>query len=281
MILGMGAINNEVRMHRGIFFMGILGLALASMGCITRRVEYHPDYVPSVLSPGLSTPGRALLLVEPADEAYVYRGKPHSFHAGGVTMEMPLGQIISRSSERVLQDLFQDGCVVAPRIDPTFRYTAAIRIKPLTYDYAFNQIRNLTMAITPQVRLSIQVQMMDETGTLLFSQVYDSGMVNDETVLDTLHPNETINRHTHRVLGSLLARAAADIRATLMDRHPPPPVSTPLAPKPSANPTHPPAKEPQGDSPRARLEQLKQLREDGLITQDVYEAKQKEILADY
>jgi hypothetical protein len=251
------------------------------MGCITRRVEYHPDYVPSVLSPGLSAPGRALLLVEPADEAYVFRGRPNSFHAGGVTMELPLGRIVARSSERILQELFEDGCVTAPRIDSTVRYSAVIRIKPLSYEYAFNQIRNLTMAITPQVRLSIQVQVTDENRALLLSQVYDSGTVNDETVLDTLHPNETINRHTHRVLGSLLARAAADIRATLMDRKPPPvsatAAPTPPPPAPAASPT----KESDGNSPRARLEKLKQLREDGLITQDVYEAKQKEILAEY
>jgi hypothetical protein len=138
------------------------------------------------------------------------------------------------------------------------------------------------MAITPQVRLSIQVQMMDETGTLLFSQVYDSGTVNDETVLDTLHPNETINRHTHRVLGSLLARAAADIRATLSERNPPPPFRAPAAPTPPPPaPTASQSPKIEDNSPRTRLEKLKKLYEDGLITQDVYEAKQKEILADY
>jgi hypothetical protein len=269
-------------MRRGIFLLGLLSLTLMGMGCVTRRVEYHPDYMSSVLSPGMSVTGRALLLVEPADEAYVFRGRPQSFHAGGVTMEMPLGQIISRSSQRVLNDLFEEGCVVAPRTDTTFRYAAALRIKPLSYEYAFNQIRNLTMAITPQVRLSIQVQMMDEAGSLLFSQVYDSGTVNDETVLDTLHPNETINRHTHRVLGSLLARAAADIRATLSERNPPPPVRAPAAPTPPPPaPTASQSPKIEDNSPRTRLEKIKKLHEEGLITQDVYEAKQKEILADY
>ena len=258
----------------------LLGLVLLPSGCVSRRVEYDPGYL-SGGTPGTgSVAGKALLVAGPEIYNYTYTGRPKSFHGGGTSLQLPLGRIVCETAQDTMRSLFTGGCDRASSIGSDGDYAAIIQVRPLAYEYAFNQIRNLTMAITPQVRLSIEVALMDGSRSQYFSQVYDSGTVNDTTTLDTLRPAETINRHTHRIVQNLLSQAAADVRRTITARS----TSAAIAPpSPAATPPHPGAKQPAPaqESVRERLAKLKQLHADGLISKEAYEKKQGEILDSY
>ena len=253
------------------FLLGIpvITAVVAASGCITRTASYTPAYVPAA-RPAAQVPGRAVLLVESPDADYVYSGRPDSFHAGGTTLVMPLGRISTEIAQQVFGGVFSGGCVSVPQIDRTSDPAAIIKVRPLSYWYGFNQIRNLTMAITPQVRLSLEVSLMDSSRNSYFQQVYDSGVVSDTTTLDTLRPGETINKHTHRIVADLMGKAAADIART---------VSARSAPHPAVTPPVAPAAAP--GNATERLKRLKDLYEQGLISKEAYEAKQKEIIDSY
>ena len=243
-------------------------------GCVTRRADYNPAYVPAAASAATAA-GRAMLLVEPPDSDYVYSGRPDSFHAGGTTLVLPLGRISTEIAKQTFGGVFGGGCVASPRIERGAGHAAIIKVRPLSFWYGFNQLRNLTMAITPQVRLSLEVSLMDESRSAYFQQVYDSGVVNDRTVLDTLRPGETVSRLTHRIVADLLSKAAVDVARTVAARGAVPvPAATANAPAPVSVPV-PTA--PAGTA-ADRLKKLKELFDQGLISKGAYEADRKSVV---
>lgn len=254
-------------------FQGLLGLAavLALAGCVTKRVEYNEKYVPGSDAPEQIL-GRALLLAEPPDCDFTFTGRPDSYYSGGLTLILPLGEITTEIAQNVFDDMFAQGCDRSDKMDPSGRYRAILKVRPLSFWYGFNQLRNLTMAVTPQIRVNLEVSLLDENRQTIFSQVYDSGVANDKTVLGTARPDETINRHTHRVVADLLHKAAADVARTLMAR---PDLR-------AGGAALPPAPDPGGGEPaEERLRKLKGLYEQGLISPEAYDQKQREILSDY
>ena len=77
-----------------------IGLLSVSTGCVSRRVDFNPSYLPKATAPAARIQGKALLLAEPAVYDYVYSGRPNSFHGGGTTLELPLGKVVRDDGEK-------------------------------------------------------------------------------------------------------------------------------------------------------------------------------------
>jgi hypothetical protein len=251
--------------HRSRGAALILILVLPLAGCVTYHADYKPAYVPRQ-GGGMRIEGKAALYTDPSDENYVFSGKPGSFTGGGSTLVMPLGRINKEVARMVFGRLFRGGCAEVPTREGAAGYAAVIQPRVVSFDYRYNRMRNLDFATTPQVNLNIQVTLYDAQGTLFFTKTYGTGTYNGESVLDTLKPAELINRTTHEAAAHLYAQAAADIEAQLRSR--------PAAPSPAP----PQAVAPAAGSAADRLQDLKRLFDDGLITKEAYEKKQQEIL---
>lgn len=251
-----------------LYMAGLIAIAAGTAGCITRRVEFNQAYVPNVSGIERAIPGKALVLAEPDDYDYVYTGNPKSFHGGGTKIEMPLGRIVCETAVKVMESAFSGGCEKTAKFKRGGKQAAVIKVRAVNFKYAFNQLRNLTMAITPQADLGIEIALLDEAGKPCFSKVYQSGMVNDKTTLDTLKPAETINKLTHKIAADLLTRAVEDIRANLQPR------GSEEQSEPEI--TGSPARD--EGSLRDSLRELKKLYDDGLITKEVYEQRQQKLL---
>jgi len=142
-------------------------------------------------------------------------------------------------------------------------------------------MRNLDFATTPQVELAIHIEAADAAGAVFFSRGYSSGRYSGKTVMDTLSPGELINRTAHDAMARLLDQAAVDLSAALKaiptkaSAQPAPAVSEAPAPVAVA-----PAAMPEA-SPEEKLRRLKSMYEQGLISKETYEAKQREVLSSF
>lgn len=269
--------------HLSVRSMAVLAIVLSlsfSTGCVY-RVAYNSDYLPTYMQTGGSRiMGKALLCNDPNDDVYVFKGRPSSFTGGGSKLEIPLGQINKEIGMLTFDRAFSSGCSAGNERDNAASYIAVIQSRVVSFDYKYNRMRNLDFATTPQINLTIQVNVSDPTGTLYFAKTYGSGNYSGDTVFDTLKPAELINKVTHEAFAAFYAQAAFDVEAAISKRHPPPPLS-PAKPLPGArvsSATNQPATLPTPKTHSDRLKELKQLFDQGLISEEVYSNKQREIL---
>lgn len=242
-------------------------------GCVSYRVGYTPAYVPQTQAGGAQIEGKALLYIDPSDENYVFTGRPSSLTGGGSTLVIPLGKINKEIALAALGGLFSR-CEAADTRDGAAGYVAVIQSRVVSYDYQYNSLRNLTFAVTPQVDLTIQINLFDPQCNPYFTKTYATGTYSGHTVLDTLKPAELVNKTTHEAIAGLYAQAAADIAAQVRSRR----ASSPAEVKPAVAVAPKPASQAQGQTSAERLKELKRLYDDGLITKEAYEKKQQEIL---
>lgn len=255
-------------------------LALGLAGC-AYRVAYNPSYVPSGTEGQGLVQGRGLLYMDPGDEAFTYSGRPSSFTGGGSTLVIPLGRIAREISARRFGRVFSAGCDQSSSMGNPAAYAAVVQVRVVSFEYRYNRMRNLDFATTPQVDIDIQVNAYDPAGELFFSKTYGTGWFSGKTVLDTLRPGELINRVAHEALSKLVGEAVTDVASAVRSRSWSAPAAPAVAPaRPSASAPARPAAAPSG-APEERLKKLRQLYDDGLITKDVYEQKQSEVLESY
>lgn len=250
-------------------------LAVTLSGCVY-HVAYNPSYLPSPPSFPDPLPGKAMLYTSPSDDAYTFKGRPSSFTGGGSQLEIPLGMMSKQIAQNILNRLFAGNCAPNNTMQNPADYTAVIHPRVISFDYKYNRMRNLDFATTPQVNISVQVNLHDQTGNVFFSKTYSSGTFSGKTVMDTLKPGELINKTTHEALSLLYNQAAGDIDQTLRARKTTaPPVQT--EPVPAAKPADA-LPENKNSSNAERLQELKRLYEQGLISKEAYDKKQQEIL---
>ncbi len=261
-------------------YIVVLGCTVALLTGCQYRVAYTPSYVPSAAGVGsVSIPGKALLYTEPSDDAYIHQDRPSSLYGGGSKIAIPLGEITRETAARVFCGRFTGGCDRVNSLANAKGYAAIIQPRVISYDYRYNSLRNLTFAMTPQIMMALEVNLYDEAGKRYYTKTCDTGgWFSGKTVLDTMKPAELINRITHDRIAHLLMTAVPDIQSAIASRtvHPAPVPAAVNAP-PAVPTGQPPPAVGSGNTP-ARLKELKKLYDDGLITKEVYEKKQQEIL---
>jgi hypothetical protein len=104
-----------------------------------------------------------------------------------------------RSNDRTHLEGFR--AIVMPRVE--------------SFSYAYQALRNLGFAITPEVTLSITVALVDARGNAFWEKRYASGPFEGDTYFLSTSPGDEISKAAHRAMYELLHRAAADVRAQL------------------------------------------------------------------
>jgi hypothetical protein len=257
---------------RSVAGSGCLLAALLAAGCASYRAEYNPVYVPTSPGMGRAVEGAVILHAPPEDADYVATGRPRSVHAIGMTLSLPLGEIVTETGARVLAQAFSGGCTPMPRVAATSNCVAIVRFKTRSFWFAFNQARDLTMNVYPQVRLGLEMTVKNPAGTTLLAKRYDSGEVSDESAKSEPEPEEAVNRLVHRAVHALLREAAADAQNAVIP---------PLIRHAGGDTAGGGSADPAAVTVRARLHELKRLYEEGLISRRVYEEKQRDIMREY
>ncbi len=193
---------------------GLISLFLAS-GC-AYQAGYNPAYIPDEAPEYLSA--EQVLLVIPAEEEnFVHTSNPSSFTGGATTLTIPIGFILKQVSQEILEDRFAGGTGFANEFVPDQGYAVALYPRIKRFDYKYNQLKNLGFAITPQVEVDLQVQIMDEAGQPIFDELYESGRVSGDTYFVSGSPGEKVSQTLHRTLYDLLEKSFEDARPVVLE----------------------------------------------------------------
>ncbi len=187
--------------------------ALLLSGC-AYSVGYNSTYLPAPAAgaSGERVAGEVLIYMPQQDVDWVYSGHPTSFTASATTLSIPLGSITQQIAVRVFARDFSSVQAVTS-LEGRSGYLVEVQPKVRHFEYAYNQLRNLGFAITPEVSLELHVLARDPAGKVVLDKVYESGLVQGETYMASASPAEKTNTAVHQVLWRLLSQAATDIRA--------------------------------------------------------------------
>lgn len=162
--------------------------------------------------------GKALIYTEAADDQYVFSGHPTSFTGSGTTLSIPLGLITKQIAIIVFGKIFREGADSANSIDKATNYTVVVTPKVTHFEYAYNQLKNLGFAITPETRLTLNVKLFDKNNKLIFEKSYDSSLASGETYVISGEPDEKVNQIVHKTLFDLMRQAAMDAAQVIADK---------------------------------------------------------------
>ncbi len=104
-----------------------------------------------------------------------------------------------------------DGAEASHDLSNAGRNTIILRPRAQDFTYGFPELRNLGLAITPEVRVTMHMTLLDSTGKDLLEKDYDSGVVSGSTFMFSGKPVERVNKLAHEVMYDLMRRAASDV----------------------------------------------------------------------
>jgi hypothetical protein len=187
----------------------LLGAGLLT-GC-AYNVGYNSTYLPATTAQS-RTDAKVLIYMPGADAEWVFKGHPTSFTGGGTTLTIPLGNITQQIAVRAFSQSFTT-VHTADTLKDQADYTLVVQPRVQHFEYAYNQLKNLGFAITPQAWVDLHVKAMNAQGTVILDKVYKSGMVEGESYMASASPAEKVNAAVHKALWKLMNEAIGDIRA--------------------------------------------------------------------
>ena len=198
-----------VRISAALALLSVLG------GCAT-SIAYRADYVPDrAVADTDRINGRVLVYTTKADDERLATAGATSFTGSGAKLTTPIGMMTREIAVKVFSRYATDGAAASNDLADASRFTIVLRPETQEFKYAFPQLKNLGFAITPQVEITLRVQVLDASGRTQFEQTYRSGVVEGKSYMLSGSPYERINKLTHQTLYDLMVRAAADVRLHL------------------------------------------------------------------
>ena len=188
----------------------ILALPLvALLGACSFNAYYNPAFTDKPITVEQQLPGKALVYNMPADAKYVFSGHPTSFTGGGTTLSIELGDIADQIAVNTFGNLFQGGASFADSLNNASDYAVVVTPKITSFSYAYNQIKNLGFAITPQVDINLHVK-VTRAAVVVLDKSYASGLVDGKSYMISGAPGEEASRAAHKVISDLMNQAAKD-----------------------------------------------------------------------
>jgi hypothetical protein len=176
---------------------------------------YNPNFVGEPLAVAAKLPGKALVYMSPEDAKYAFSGKPTSFTGGGTNLTIQLGEITQRVAVKVFGEVFVDGADAATRLDDIAGYRVVIEPRITHYSYAYNQLRNLGFAVTPEVDMTLSVKVVDGTARVVLEQAFAHDDYRGKSSEISGAPGENVSQATHAALTELMNNAASALIAQL------------------------------------------------------------------
>ncbi|MEZ5542836.1 MAG: hypothetical protein R3F42_12455 [Pseudomonadota bacterium] len=190
-------------------------LALVNLAGCSFVATYNPDFggePPAVDAP---LTGKALIYTTREETGYTFSGNPTSFTGGGTNLSIELGEITYRLAVKAFGSIFTQGAEHAESLDDAGSYTIVVKPRVTKYSYAYNQLKNIGFAITPQVDLDVEVRVLDAAGNSVLDKTYSSGIRDGKSYMMSGAPGEKISAVTHQTIAELLNQAAQETYTAL------------------------------------------------------------------
>lgn len=193
---------------RTLIRLALLALTTLIISGCSYKVGFNSSYLPPAGIVG-KTDGKALVLMTQEEETWIYSGHPTSFTGGGTTLTVPMGNITKQVALEVFSRHFAQ-VDTANDLGKAAGYTLVVNPRVKHFEYAYNQLKNLGFAITPEVKLELGVKLFDGSGQQLLDKTYVSGNLEGESYMMSGSPEEKVNKALHQALYDLMSQAARD-----------------------------------------------------------------------
>lgn len=155
-------------------------VAAATLGGCAWTAGYNAAYTNAARRPPAATyDGKVLVKTAAKDNAEVFSGNPTSFTGSATTLTMPLGQMSREIAKAAYADTFTGGADLANELRDPSAYAVIVAPRVVSFSYEYNQLKNVGFAITPTVRVTVNVQVLDDQGKAKWEKSYPSGDVEE------------------------------------------------------------------------------------------------------
>jgi hypothetical protein len=190
-------------------------------GCHT--VAYNPSYIrPVAQTVEPRYPGKVLIFTTPAEDKFVFQGHPNSFTGCTWSLHVPFGEITKKTSGEIYGHLFQAGYETGNVVENRFAVTIHPRIEG--FAWRMNQLKNAGFAITPQVKMTLNLELMGADKSVLLRRQYESGWVDGSSYVINFSPFDSVSVVIHKTLANLMVDSIRDLDATIRTSVSPPPM---------------------------------------------------------
>lgn len=195
-------------------------MILTTTGCTT-TAAYKPSTIQiAQVPPENQFPGKLLIYTTTQDDEFIYEGAGKSMTSMGHSMRVPFGKIVKLLAGDVYGKLFNMGHDFGGTISRGTSYDMIVHPKAAEFEYRFNQAKNAGMAITTQVNMSLQLEVLDAAGKKLFERTYESGWVDGATYVASFSPGEFVTDLINRTLVQLMIRSVPDLLSSVQRKKP-------------------------------------------------------------
>lgn len=194
-------------------------LAFATLSACTSTLQYNPQYEGRIQpAPGVQLPGRAVVFTTEAEDNYIYTGNPTSFTGGATKISIPLGLITKEISQNGFERIFSGGAVLARDIDAVSDYRVIVRPRISNFSYAYNQLKNVGLLVTPQTDISLSIEVLDNNRRVIHVNTFSSGVKDGDSYMMSGNPADRINRLAHEVITELVNQATNEVYYLLQNQ---------------------------------------------------------------
>ena len=184
--------------------------ALLLCGCAA-SMAYRADYVPEEpIADSDRVTGRVLIYTTRTDDDRLITAGDTSFTGAGVKLTTPVGIMVREIALKVFSKVASDGADESDDFTNPGRYTIVLRPQIANFEYGFAHPK-LGIEITPQVRVTLRITLLDGTGRVMLEKDYDSGVVSGSRHMISGKLVERTNKLAHEAMYDLMRRAAADV----------------------------------------------------------------------
>ncbi len=175
-------------------------------------MAYRADDVPDEpVAVGDRVTGRVLIYTTRTDDDRLITTGDTSFTGVGLKLTTPVGIMVREIALKVFSKVASDGADERDDFVNASRYAIVLRPQIENFEYSFAHPK-FGIEITPEVRVTLRITLLDATGRVMLEKDYDSGLVSGSRHVISGKLAERTNKLAHEALYDLMRRAAVDVR---------------------------------------------------------------------
>ena len=207
--------------------LAVAGL-VAVTGCST-TVRYSPDVVAQhIQRVGAPLPGKVLVHTTPAQDAYVYGGRPSTFAGSAVKANIPFGQMSREIALKTFEGAFRQGAVAGHSMRNAADYQVIIMPQITHFNYFYRVSPGSLIQSVADVQMKMRAKVLSPQAVVLVDREYDSHRVLSDPTAGYMP--KVLGKVAHTVLCDLMADVARDVKLAVLQQAMTAPAARPVAP---------------------------------------------------
>ncbi len=196
---------------RALYSAAALTVALALCGC-SASIAYRPEDVPDrPVTEAERVDGRVLVFTtQPDDERSISTGAT-SVVGAGMKLSVPVGTMVREIAVEVFSKVASGGAEASHELTGAKRYAVILRPQIESFEFGFPHREKLGVEVTPEVKVSLRLTLLDASGRVRLEKDYDSGVVSGGRSFVSTKLVSRTERVAHEAIYQLMRRAALDV----------------------------------------------------------------------